>query len=163
VLIVIVWGKGLPSIGLAPSKLVFGLKKGLLWSAGFGAAALLSIIVLSILHIDLLPMIQTHLPASQPELILFFLIGGMVGPVAEEVFFRGMIYGFFRRWGVIVALVLSTLLFVFSHPLHRGLPFTQVVGGVLFAMAYEVEGSLMVPITIHVLANTAIFTLSLLS
>jgi membrane protease YdiL (CAAX protease family) len=38
-----------------------------------------------------------------------------------------------------------------------------MVGGIVFAVAYEVEGSLMVPITIHVLGNMAIFALSLAS
>ena len=36
ILIVLVWGKGLSSIGLAPSTMSRGLKKGLIWSAGFG-------------------------------------------------------------------------------------------------------------------------------
>ncbi|MBW2319145.1 MAG: CPBP family intramembrane metalloprotease, partial [Deltaproteobacteria bacterium] len=43
-----------------------------------------------------------------------------------------------------------------------GLPITQIVGGVIFCVAYEVEGKLMTPITIHVLGNTAIFALSLI-
>ena len=73
-----------------------------------------------------------------------------------------MLYGFFRRWGVGVALVLSTLIFVLSHAITHGIPVTQVVGGILFAVAYEVEGILFVPITIHCLGNMAIFTIALL-
>jgi hypothetical protein len=46
---------------------------------------------------------------------------------------------------------------------HQGVFVHQVVGGIVFAVAYEVEGSLLVPITIHVLGNMAIFTLSLIS
>jgi hypothetical protein len=38
---------------------------------------------------------------------------------------------------------------------------TQIIGGVLFAVAYELEGSLFVPITIHALGNLAIFGSSL--
>ena len=68
---------------------------------------------------------------------------------------------FFRRWGVAAALVASTLAFVLAHPLGHRFPLTQVVGGVVFAVAYEVEGDLIVPITIHVLGNLALFTLSL--
>ncbi|MGB5923122.1 MAG: hypothetical protein WBH36_12910, partial [Syntrophobacteria bacterium] len=37
VLIVVTWGKGLSSIGLARSEMVSGLRKGLIWSAVFGA------------------------------------------------------------------------------------------------------------------------------
>jgi membrane protease YdiL (CAAX protease family) len=38
----------------------------------------------------------------------------------------------------------------------------QIIGGIVFALAYEASGNLLVPITIHVLGNLAIFTLSLL-
>ena len=61
------------------------------------------------------------------------------------------------------ALVLSTLIFVFSHASRHTIPVTQVIGGILFAVAYEREKNLLVPIMIHVLGNLAIFTLSLIS
>ena len=94
-------------------------------------------------------------------MMLFFLVGGVVAPVAEEILFRGLVYGFLRRWGAILAVILSTALFALAPPL-RGLPLTQIVGGLLFASAYEMENNLLVPITIHVLGNLAIFTLSAL-
>jgi membrane protease YdiL (CAAX protease family) len=59
-------------------------------------------------------------------------------------------------------MALSTLIFVVVHPGVSGFPFPQFAGGVLFAMAYEKGKSLIVPITVHVLGNTAIFILSLL-
>ena len=62
-----------------------------------------------------------------------------------------------------MALTLSTLVFVLAHPVFPAIPITHVVGGIVFAMAYEIEGSLLAPLTIHVLGNTAIFTLSLIS
>ena len=99
---------------------------------------------------------------KQLDIVLFFVVGVLVAPMAEEVFFRGILYGFFRRWGVSAALVLSTLLFVLPHLGTSGLPITQVIGGVLFAVAYEKEGSLIVPIIIHASGNMAIFTFSLL-
>jgi hypothetical protein len=112
---------------------------------------------------DPLQLIKTSLPRRQTDILIFFLVGGIVAPVAEEVFFRGILYGFFKRWGVVVAIVLSTALFVLPHLRGHGLPITQIVGGVLFAIAYEVEGSLMTPITIHALANLTIFSISLMT
>ena len=44
-----------------------------------------------------------------------------------------------------------------------GLPVTQAIGAVVFALAYERAGSLAAPIAIHVLGNCAIFALSLLA
>jgi membrane protease YdiL (CAAX protease family) len=163
ILIVLTWGKGLPSIGLAWSELVSGLKKGLLWSAGFGAVTSIVCVGLFAASINPLTFIRAHIPTQTSDLVFFFIVGGILGPVAEEIFFRGILYGFLRRWGVIVALVISTLIFVLCHPLGHGIPVSRLVGGILFAVAYEISGSLMVPITIHTLGNLAIFTLSLIS
>ena len=162
ILIVVTWGKGLSSIGLARSEMVSGLKKGLLWSVGFGALATIACVGFFAAGINPLTLIRARLPTQTSDLILFFIVGGMVGPVAEELLFRGILYGFLRRWGVIVALVLSTLIFVLCHPTSDGIPVTRLLGGIVFAVAYEIGGSLIVPITIHALGNLAIFTLSLI-
>jgi hypothetical protein len=162
ILIVLTWGKGFSSIGLARSEMLSGLKKGLLWSAGFGALVSIACVGLFVAGINPLTLMKARLPTQTGDLILFFIVGGMVGPVAEELFFRGVLYGFLRRWGLIVALVLSTLIFVLCHPIGHGIPITRLVGGFLFALAYEFGGSLIVPITIHTLGNLAIFTLSLI-
>lgn len=162
-LIVLLWGKGLTSVGLAPSKIFQGVIKGLTWSVGFGVLALLGFFILSIYGHNPLQLIKTRLPRWPGDILLFYLVGGIVAPIAEEVFFRGVLYGFFRRWGVVVALVLSTVLFVLPHLGGHGPPVTQIIGGLLFAVAYEIEGNLMTPITIHSLGNLTIFTISLLT
>jgi membrane protease YdiL (CAAX protease family) len=162
VLIVVTWGKGSSSVGLARSEMVSGLKKGLIWSAGFGAVTSIVCVGLFAASMNPLTFIRAQIPTETNDLIFFFVVGGIIGPVAEELFFRGIIYGFLRRWGVIVALVISTLIFVLCHPLHQGIPVTRLLGGILFAVAYEFSGNLMVPITIHALGNLAIFTVSLI-
>jgi membrane protease YdiL (CAAX protease family) len=158
-MVVITWGKGTVSLGLLPETIVSGFAKGLLWSMAFGMAAAAGFGILYLAGIDPLELIRTRLPEEKSGIILFLLIGGAVAPVAEEVFFRGVIYGFFRRWGVIIALVISTIIFVLAHAIFSRIPITQAVGGILFALAYEIEGNLMVPITIHILGNLAIFIL----
>ena len=162
IIVVIVWGQGLPSIGLAPSKIVKGFIRGLFWSAGFGIITFFTFIALFLVDINPLALIHTSLPAESWEIVLFFLVAGIIGPVAEEILFRGIIYGFFRRWGVLAALILSSIIFVLAHSTLSGIPVPQIVGGIVFAIAYEKEGSLIVPITIHILGNMAIFTLSLI-
>ena len=153
-------GKGISSIGLGRDRTVAGLKRGLIWSAAFGLCALLGFVVLYAAHIENpLRLIKTDLPPGVHGIVLLFLVGGVVSPIAEEVFFRGIVYGFLRRWGVLVALFGSTVIFVLAHPMISGIRLTQIVGGLVFAVAYEVEGNLMVPITIHVLGNMAIFSL----
>jgi membrane protease YdiL (CAAX protease family) len=150
---------GVASIGLERSGWFHGLRRGLLWSAAFGAAALCVFLLLTIAGLNVLPMIRTPLPDRVQSVVLYFLVGGIVAPIAEELFFRGLLYGFLRRWGVPFAAIFSTAIFTLAHPL-RSLPLTQIAGGLLFALAYEAEGTLLVPVTIHVLGNLAIFALS---
>ncbi|MGD9076074.1 MAG: hypothetical protein PVJ69_12745, partial [Desulfobacteraceae bacterium] len=82
-LIVLLWGKGFPSIGLAPPKIFPGIIKGLTWSVGFGVVALFGFFILSIYGHDPLQLIKTSLPRRQSDILIFFLVGGIVAPVAE--------------------------------------------------------------------------------
>lgn len=153
--------KGLSAIGLGISTIAFGFKRGLIWSAAFGLITGLVFLILYFTGINPLTLLHTRIPEHQNELLLFVLTGCIIGPVAEEIFFRGILYGFFRRWGIIAALLLTTVIFLLAHQNFRTIPVTQAAGGMIFAVAYEIEKSLMVPIIIHILGNAAIFTLPL--
>jgi uncharacterized protein len=153
--------KGLAAIAWQLSGWIEGLKKGAVWSAGFGLVAGCAMLVLHWTGRNPLSMVQSPLPASNVELALYLLVGGGIAPVAEELCFRGVLYTYFRRWGVVPALLGSTIIFVALHS-TRSLPVTQLVGGIVFAVSYEISHNLMVPITIHALGNLAIFSLSLL-
>jgi membrane protease YdiL (CAAX protease family) len=153
--------RGLAAVGLSRATAAKGLSKGLIWAAGFGCVVAGVGLVISLWGINPLQLMRIPLPSDPSETLQLFLVGGFVGPVTEELFFRGILYGYFRRWGILPALFLSTLFFVLLHPV-RALAVTQTVGGVLFAAAYEIEGNLLVPITIHVLGNLAIFSLAFL-
>ncbi len=150
---------GTSSLGLEKNDLLQGFIRGLLWSLAFGAMVLIIAEALWLWGINPLKMMRSKLPEKLPELIVFYCVGGLIAPVAEEIFFRGIVYGFFRRRGIFAALFLSTLLFFTAHP-KANLP--QLIGGIVFAIAYETEKRLMTPIVIHALGNMAIFTISLL-
>ncbi|MBW1989920.1 MAG: CPBP family intramembrane metalloprotease [Deltaproteobacteria bacterium] len=151
------------AFGLSAGRILPGVIRGLLWCAVFGALALAGILALYLAGADPLAMLRSRLPESAPALALFMVVGTLVAPVAEELFFRGLVYGFFRRWGVAAALVVSTAFFVAPHLAATRAPFTQVVGGAVFALAYERERTLVVPILIHGLGNLALFALTFVS
>ena len=159
--VVAVREKRLSAIGLKASGIYRGFIKGLIWAVSFGLAAGAILFVIYLLGIKMRALFQMQLPFGTPQLTAFFLVGAIIAPIAEEIFFRGILYGYFRKWGIPAAIILSTLLFVLSHSSGQTVPFTQIVGGILFAVAYEVEKNLLVPITIHILGNLAIFTLAL--
>ena len=152
------WGGGLGRIGLARDEILPGLARGLVWSGAIGAATGCAFLLLIGLGVDPLAWLPVRLPRHFADRLALFVVGGLIGPVAEEIFFRGILYGWLRRWGVIPAMVLSTAAFAL---LHTSAGVVQVAGGILFAAAYEAGGRLMTPITIHVLGNTALFSLPL--
>jgi membrane protease YdiL (CAAX protease family) len=155
--------KTIDNLGLVPAKIPAGIRKGLIWSACFGIAAIALMGLLYLAGINALRLLHTPLPESKASILLYLLIGVVIGPLAEEIFFRGIVYGYLRRWGVFAAVAVSTLLFVLPHLTGGSLPVTQLVGGIVFALAYEKEKNLMVPITVHCLGNLSIFGLSMIA
>jgi uncharacterized protein len=81
------------------------------------------------------------------------LLAVVIAPVAEELAFRGYLYGVIKRYfGAVPALILSGILFAL---IHLNLPsfFPLLVLASVFALAYELSGSLLVPMTMHALFN----------
>lgn len=148
--------------GLRLHALARGIKRGLIWSGVFGAIASIAGIAMMLSGYDPLGMIRVGLPYDKHAIVALFFVGGLVGPLAEELFFRGAVYGFFRRSGVIAAILGSSALFILAHA-AGGIAPTHVVGAFVFAAAYEYEKNIMVPVTIHVLGNVALFSLAFLT
>lgn len=113
------------------------------------------------------PAVQENLQqlASNPETAPFFIAMAVVfAPVAEELFFRGMLYpAFAKRLGVWSAIVVTALLFALLHGVEPLLmadlgQSALVIGlifplGLLLAWAYHRRGTLVVPILIHATFN----------
>ena len=158
-LIVLKIENSLSSIGLAKETIIPGIKRGTIWSLSFGLIVAVAFSIMFFSGIDPLKLIVSRLPQDQIELICFFLVVLIIAPVAEEIFFRGIIYGFFRRYGAVAAILLSTMVFAAFHLFGAGIPVTQIIGGLLFALSYEMEKNLLVPMVIHISGNLAIFLL----
>jgi len=150
---------GLRSAGLSRSAAGSGIKTGLLWSSGFGAIVLLAGVFLFCLNIDFLSLVRCHLPNQ--SMALFFLTGAIVSPIAEEVYFRGLLYPFLRQYGLLTAVLISSFVFALFHFQTDSLPVIQIIGGLVFALSFERSKSLLAPVIIHMLGNTALFSISL--
>jgi membrane protease YdiL (CAAX protease family) len=83
-------------------------------------------------------------------LVLAFILA----PVAEEVFFRGMLYNWLRRrLPVVVAAPVQAIVFGVSH--HFGPADTAgvVLMGLGFALLYEWRKTLLAPVLMHAMVN----------
>lgn len=86
---------------------------------------------------------------DRATVIAAFIVVGLIAPVAEEVFFRGFVFaGLARSFGVIPAMVLSSLLFGAAHQsLGLIIPFALV--GVVLAGIYMRTGTLWANVGVH--------------
>ena len=94
---------------------------------------------------------------KQSHDVMFRLVlagsAAVVAPLTEELYYRGLIYGFTRRFtGTVPAMLLSAAIFSLAHVnVMAALPL--FVFGVGLAFAYERSRSLAVPVLMHMLFN----------
>jgi membrane protease YdiL (CAAX protease family) len=88
------------------------------------------------------------------ELALLFVAAAILAPLAEEVFYRGLLYGYLRRRvGTAAAVAVSALLFALAHgSLTLALPLAAVGAGL--ALLYQASGSLWPAVWAHAVVNT---------
>lgn len=99
---------------------------------------------------------------SRPFVVgLTVLLACALGPVAEELFFRGLLYGVLRhRVPRVAAMLISGAAFAGLHGTPIGfIPITTL--GCLLAVVYERTGSLIAPIAVHIVHNTLLMSLAL--
>ena len=85
-----------------------------------------------------------------------FLGVGLLAPVSEELYFRGLLHGWFRsrRFAFWLRVLLSSTLFAVAHFDSVAVVASSFVLGVANALLYEWSRSIWVPIAMHVLTNS---------
>lgn len=150
-------GGGWARLGLRP----FAPLPGLAWAFG-GLLAILGInVVWEGIRQQLgWPGQPDFLPVSGEGiggLLLALLLGGVVAPVAEEVFFRGYLYAGTRHvWGVVWGAIASSLIFAVVHVVPGVLPPIFVMA-LIFVVIYERTRSLWPCIILHGAVNALAF------
>jgi membrane protease YdiL (CAAX protease family) len=139
-------------------------KNNLLFAAKAYATALPIIIGFLFLNgflLDKLGVMPSYNPAIElvlkvknvPLLVILTLQIIFFGPLAEELFFRGLIYRLFsKKWGFLFSAFLSSLLFALLHRSRQdGLPIFAL--GLLLCFVYEKTAKISVPVIFHIINN----------
>lgn len=91
---------------------------------------------------------------SAASLFLFVVVAGILAPVGEELFFRGILYTALRnRYGRIAAVIASAAVFALLHGEWTAMAVPIWLAGVILALAYQATGSLVVPMLAHCVHN----------
>lgn len=86
--------------------------------------------------------------------VLMVLLAGLIAPVCEELFFRGMLYRFFSsRTGPYLAAAIVGILFSLAHFSALAAPVLFVLGTVN-CIVYRATGSIVAPIATHAAFNS---------
>ncbi|HVN55160.1 MAG TPA: type II CAAX endopeptidase family protein [Anaerolineaceae bacterium] len=92
--------------------------------------------------------------------LVSFILGGILVPISEELFFRGALYNWFRqRFSLWPSILASTVLFALGHADTAAVVGTSFVIGLLNAYLFERSRSIWVPITVHLVNNSLAFGL----
>ncbi len=89
-----------------------------------------------------------------PFLVAYSIVlGTVLGPVLEEIFFRGFCYPILKkRFGMFLAMVLTSIFFASIH--GNSFAFLPIfILGMGLALLYEIRGSLVAPIALHITHN----------
>ena len=130
----------------------------------FGASSILLVLcasvfmfcaaVLSSLH-EKTPAVSFSADLSEitiPGILFVVVIYCLLPAVTEELVFRGVIYGEYRKFGVFGAVLLSSALFSLSH-FSLSSFLTYFICGAVLALVYEVTRSVFASVTVHFLYN----------
>ena len=78
----------------------------------------------------------------------------VIAPLAEETLFRGFVYGVLKRYtDAPFAALSSSMMFAIIH-MHVGSLLPLCMLAVLFCLAYEITGCLLVPMLLHAIFNS---------
>jgi uncharacterized protein len=154
--------------GMRPSELfgfdrlsflkVFLSGAGLLIAA-FPLILASSAVVSSLMHADpqkdSQPIMQLFEHVAEPsKRIPIILLAVVIAPLAEEFVFRGFLYGVLKRYaGAVPALIFSGVSFALIH-LHAPSLLPLFLLACALTLAYELSGSLLVPMAMHSLFNS---------
>ncbi|MCR5593654.1 MAG: CPBP family intramembrane metalloprotease [Saccharofermentans sp.] len=87
------------------------------------------------------------------DIALDFIGSSLIAPLAEELAFRGAVYGELRgRFNVVVSMVVSSLIFGILHGISIHIGYALICGMVL-ALVYEFSGSVWVSYLVHAVFN----------
>ena len=107
-------------------------------------------------------MADTAMGGSLVQFVLLVILGGLLAPLGEELLFRGVLFGWLRRWGFVLAAGISALVFGIAHGLNVVFP-AAIVLGLLNAYVYEKSGSIWPSVIAHATNNVLIFVLARLA
>lgn len=102
---------------------------------------------------------------KSPYTILMIPVVGLIGPIVEELVFRGALQGSLKKLKMpaFLTIIIAGSLFGLMHVIEGGdyiqVP-SYILGGIAFGYIYEKSENIYVPISVHIIYNSVSLWLS---
>ncbi len=92
---------------------------------------------------------------SKKNMTLTVIFGGIIAPLCEELYFRGLLLSFFlmffNPW---IGIAATSIVFGLAHFDSVGVIVTGIIDGVALSLVFIFTGSLWVPVLVHIFNNS---------
>lgn len=146
---------GLAGVGVTAVAALIGLAVPLP-APGSRQAALRTWLVVTAVGLAAFGIARTTLVSAHPQnLPLWGAVVTVAAGIGEEALFRRLLYGWLARWGAIIAILASAVLFALIHVPGYGVGAfgVDLAAGVLFGWQRWASGTWSAPATTHAAAN----------
>ncbi|HZK43716.1 MAG TPA: type II CAAX endopeptidase family protein [Syntrophomonadaceae bacterium] len=142
----------LSDIGIVNVSIEKYIRYGLLGGAFLFVIIMLASFFINYLSPEVEPQVfeqMLRMITGNKDFVFLFIIGAVLAPLSEELFYRGMIYPVFRqKFGPIPAMIMAGIIFGLVHwDLWRTIPLA--IGGMVLCYLYEKTNSIFVTTLAH--------------
>ena len=106
--------------------------------------------------------IITNYQISSLPIFIQIICSGIIGPIIEELLFRGIVYNKLKEiTSSEKSMLISTIIFSLLHFSLSDIIYTFILG-IIFVYIYEKNNNIKYPIIVHISANISVILLSII-
>lgn len=104
--------------------------------------------------VDVCGLGRPHAGRSAAYLLNYMFIAVIVGPILEELVYRGFLYrAWERQWGWMRAMIATAIVFGLAHPSHM---VSAAIGSIVYVAVLRRTGTIWGPIVVHSAFNLVV-------
>ncbi len=104
--------------------------------------------------VDVCGLGQPHAGRSAAYIVNYMFIAVVVGPILEELVYRGFLYrAWERQWGWVRAMLATAIVFGLVHPSHM---VSAAIGSIVYVAVLRRTGTIWGPIAVHSAFNLVV-------
>ncbi|MBI5207843.1 MAG: CPBP family intramembrane metalloprotease [Candidatus Firestonebacteria bacterium] len=165
-LVIFLWNGTWKDLGFKSEKITHDLKYAFYFILGLGGFVILFEVFSFILYKEdiIVYLVDYSLPIDDTKYMMLYIFTAVLGAsITEEFFFRHIIYGTLRtKFNVYISIIITSIVFAYLHFTDIYYSIIPLLGGILFAVLYELTGNLIAPVILHSAGNLTLTLITII-